>query len=160
MFIPPPALSQKNIQASDWLGVWERSNFICDCVDVRRSRRYDFTTFLARCSQRRGGARAGVARARPSLPRATASRKNEREKRSRDREIAKKTEALTVPKPWYITAVKPCHLKPAIFQNHNGAPLTNRKALQKPAQILNRTESNRGNCKPYRLGTDILSKPW
>ena len=47
------------------------------------------TTFLARYSQRRGGARADVARARPSLPRATASRKNERGKRSRDREIAK-----------------------------------------------------------------------
>ena len=57
--------------------------------DVRRSRRYDFTTFLARGSQRRGGARTGVARARPSLPRTTASRKNEREKRSRDREIPK-----------------------------------------------------------------------
>ena len=47
-------------------------------------------TFLAGCSQRRGGARAGVARARTSLPRATASRKNEREERSRNREIAKK----------------------------------------------------------------------
>ena len=90
MFIPPPALSQKNKQASDWLGVWECSSFICDCVDVRRSRRCDLATFLARCSQRRGGARAGVARARPSLPRATASRKNEREERPRDREIAKK----------------------------------------------------------------------
>ena len=39
----------KKKQASDWLvGVWECSTFICDCVDVRRSRRYDFTTFLAR----------------------------------------------------------------------------------------------------------------
>ena len=65
-------------------------DFVCDCVDVRRSRRCDPTTFLARCSQRRGGARASVTRARPSLPRATASRKNEQKERSRDREIAKK----------------------------------------------------------------------
>ena len=28
---------------------------------------------------------------------------------------------------------KPCRLKPAIFQNHNRAPLTNHKTLQKPA---------------------------
>ena len=75
--------------ASNWLGVWVCLMFICDCVGVRRSRRYDFTTFLACYSQRRGGARAGVARARSSLPKTTASRKNERGKRSRDREIAK-----------------------------------------------------------------------
>ena len=63
-------------------------DFICDCVDERRSRRCDLTTFLARCSQRRSGARASVARARPSLRRATASLKNERKERSRDREIS------------------------------------------------------------------------
>ena len=89
MFIPPPALLQKNKQAPDWLGVWVRLMFIYDCVGVRRSQIYEFTTFLACYSQRRGGAIAGVAQARPSLPRTTASRKNEREKRSRDREIAK-----------------------------------------------------------------------
>ena len=53
------------------------------------------TTFLARYSQRRGGARAGVARARPSLPRATASRKFERGKRSRDREISRNSSGAT-----------------------------------------------------------------
>ena len=61
---PTAGTVAKNKQASDWQGV---------------------TTFFARCSQRRGGARAGVARVRLSLPRTTASRKNEREKRSRDR---------------------------------------------------------------------------
>ena len=89
MFIPPPALLQKNKQASDWLGVWVCLMFIYDCVGVRRPRRYDFTTFFACYSQRRSGARAGVARARSSLRRTSASGKNEYEKRSRDREIAK-----------------------------------------------------------------------
>ena len=87
MFIPPPALLQKKT-ASDWLGVFV-CLIICDCVGVRRSRRYDCTTFLACYSQRSGGTRAGVERARPSVPKTTASRKIECEKRSRDREIAK-----------------------------------------------------------------------
>ena len=83
MFIPPPALSQKNKQASDWLGVRRRlvQKTNIGCGD---------TTFLARYSHHRGGARASVVRARPSLPRATASRKNEQKERSRDRENAKK----------------------------------------------------------------------
>ena len=72
----PPALLQKNKQASDWAGVEVCLMFIYDCVCVRRSRRYDFTTFPACYSQRHGGARAGVAQARPSQPRITAIRKN------------------------------------------------------------------------------------
>ena len=90
MFIPPPALSQKNKQASDWLGVLRRlvpKTFI-GCGD---------TTFLARYSHRRGGARASIARARPSLPRATASRKNKRKERSRDRENAIKHKTALEP---------------------------------------------------------------
>ena len=67
---------------ADWVGVRRR------LVQKTNIGRGD-TTFLARYNQRRGGARAGVAQARRSLPRATASRKYEREKRSRDREIRK-----------------------------------------------------------------------
>ena len=69
---------------ADWVGVRRRLVQTTNNVGRRD------TTFLARYSQRRGGATAGVARVRLSLPRATASRKHEREKRSRDREIAKK----------------------------------------------------------------------
>ena len=80
---PSPALLQNNKKASDWVGVRRR------LVQKTNIGRGD-TAFLARCSQRRGAAKASVTRARPSLPRATASRKNKRGKRSRDREIAKK----------------------------------------------------------------------
>ena len=83
LMFPSPALLQKSKKAFDWVGVRRR------LVQKTNIGRGD-TTFLARFSQRRGDARARVARARPSLPRATASRKNERGKRSRDREIAKK----------------------------------------------------------------------
>ena len=75
--------TKKIKKGSDWVGVRRR------LVQRTNIGRRD-TTFLARYSQRRGGARADVARARPSLPRATASRKNERGKRSRNREITKK----------------------------------------------------------------------
>ena len=73
----------KNKKASDWVGVRRR---LVQKINIGRGD----TTFLARFSQRRGGARASVGRARPSLPRATASRKKKRGKRSTDREIAKK----------------------------------------------------------------------
>ena len=73
----------KKLKASDWVGVHRR------LVQKTNIGRRD-TTFLARCSQRRGDARASLTRARPSLLRATASRKNKRGKRSRDQEIAKK----------------------------------------------------------------------
>ena len=72
----------KKLKASDWVGVRRR------LVQKTNIGRRD-TTFLARCSQRRGD--ASLTRARPSLLRATASRKNKRGKRSRDQEIAKKT---------------------------------------------------------------------
>ena len=48
IFIPSPALLQKNKQAADWLGVWVCLMLIYNCVGVRKSRRYDLTTFLAR----------------------------------------------------------------------------------------------------------------
>ena len=63
---PSPALIQKHKKAPDWVGVRRR------LVQKTNIGRGD-TTFLAHYSQRHGGARADVARARPSLPRATAS---------------------------------------------------------------------------------------